>query len=162
MSQFSIYKHINQLRNIAKLFYNINKCKLKLCWYHIKPSYLLKNRTIKFCVKGGGQFMETYQEKIKQKLTVVPIEPGCYLMKDRNDQIIYVGKAKKLRNRLRSYFTGAHDAKTTRLVGEIRNFEFIVTSSETESLLLELNLSLIHIWRCRRRLRCRSRWSPYH
>ncbi|MDU6506351.1 MAG: excinuclease ABC subunit UvrC, partial [Staphylococcus sp.] len=66
--------------------------------------------------------------------------PGCYLMKDRNDQIIYVGKAKRLRNRLRSYFTGAHDAKTTRLVSEIRNFEFIVTSSETESLLLELNL----------------------
>ena len=61
-------------------------------------------------------------------------------MKDRNDQIIYVGKAKRLRNRLRSYFTGAHDAKTTRLVSEIRNFEFIVTSSETESLLLELNL----------------------
>ena len=61
-------------------------------------------------------------------------------MKDRNDQVIYVGKAKRLRNRLRSYFTGAHDAKTTRLVGEIRNFEFIVTSSETESLLLELNL----------------------
>ena len=50
------------------------------------------------------------------------------------------GEAKRLRNRLRSYFTGAHDAKTTRLVGEIRNFEFIVTSSETESLLLELNL----------------------
>lgn len=68
------------------------------------------------------------------------MEPGCYLMKDRNDQVIYVGKAKKLRNRLRSYFTGAHDAKTTRLVGEIRRFEFIVTSSETESLLLELNL----------------------
>ncbi|MEY8599236.1 excinuclease ABC subunit UvrC [Staphylococcus shinii] len=84
--------------------------------------------------------METYQKEIKQKLTVVPTEPGCYLMKDRNNQIIYVGKAKKLRNRLRSYFTGAHDAKTTRLVSEIRNFEFIVTSSETESLLLELNL----------------------
>ena len=77
--------------------------------------------------------METYQKEIKQKLTVVPTEPGCYLMKDRNDQIIYVGKAKKLRNRLRSYFTGAHDAKTTRLVGEIRNFEFIVTSSEVKS-----------------------------
>ncbi|OEL02706.1 excinuclease ABC subunit UvrC [Staphylococcus casei] len=84
--------------------------------------------------------METYQEQIKQKLTVVPMEPGCYLMRDRNDQVIYVGKAKRLRNRLRSYFTGAHDAKTTRLVGEIRDFEFIVTSSETESLLLELNL----------------------
>lgn len=84
--------------------------------------------------------MEDYKEKIKQKLSVVPFEPGCYLMKDRNDQVIYVGKAKRLRNRLRSYFTGAHDAKTTRLVGEIRNFEFIVTDSETESLLLELNL----------------------
>ncbi|WP_105993849.1 excinuclease ABC subunit UvrC [Staphylococcus simulans] len=84
--------------------------------------------------------MEAYQEKIKRKLSVVPFEPGCYLMKDRNNQVIYVGKAKRLRNRLRSYFTGAHDAKTTRLVGEIRNFEFIVTDSETESLLLELNL----------------------
>ncbi|MCH4355099.1 excinuclease ABC subunit C [Staphylococcus sp. HMSC068D03] len=84
--------------------------------------------------------MSDYKEKIKNKLSVVPFEPGCYLMKDRNDLVIYVGKAKRLRNRLRSYFTGAHDAKTTRLVGEIRNFEFIVTSSETESLLLELNL----------------------
>lgn len=84
--------------------------------------------------------MEDYKKRIKNKLNVVPMEPGCYLMKDRNDQVIYVGKAKKLRNRLRSYFTGAHDAKTTRLVGEIRRFEFIVTSSETESLLLELNL----------------------
>ncbi|HCZ9744903.1 TPA: excinuclease ABC subunit UvrC [Staphylococcus aureus] len=84
--------------------------------------------------------MEDYKQRIKNKLNVVPMEPGCYLMKDLNDQVIYVGKAKKLRNRLRSYFTGAHDAKTTRLVGEIRRFEFIVTSSETESLLLELNL----------------------
>ncbi|HCX0298368.1 TPA: excinuclease ABC subunit UvrC [Staphylococcus aureus] len=84
--------------------------------------------------------MEDYKQRIKNKLNVVPMEPGCYLMKDRNDQVIYVGKAKKLRNRLRSYFTGAHDAKTTRLVGEICRFEFIVTSSETESLLLELNL----------------------
>lgn len=84
--------------------------------------------------------MEDYKQRIKNKLNVVPMEPGCYLMKDRNDQVIYVGKAKKLRNRLRSYFTGAHDAKTTRLVGEILRFEFIVTSSETESLLLELNL----------------------
>ena len=95
---------------------------------------------IKIVTKGGKTMVEQYQANIKQKLTVVPMEPGCYLMKDRNNQIIYVGKAKKLRNRLRSYFTGAHDAKTTRLVGEIRNFEYIVTSSETESLLLELNL----------------------
>ena len=72
---------------------------------------------IKIVTKGGKTMVEQYQANIKQKLTVVPMEPGCYLMKDRNNQIIYVGKAKKLRNRLRSYFTGAHDAKTTRLVG---------------------------------------------
>ncbi|MDF0091442.1 excinuclease ABC subunit UvrC [Staphylococcus pseudintermedius] len=84
--------------------------------------------------------MEETQSRIKQKLGVLPIEPGCYLMKDRQNQVIYVGKAKKLRNRVRSYFTGAHDTKTTRLVREIVDFEYIVTSSETESLLLELNL----------------------
>lgn len=84
--------------------------------------------------------MEETQTRIKQKLGVLPMEPGCYLMKDRQNQVIYVGKAKKLRNRVRSYFTGAHDTKTTRLVREIVDFEYIVTSSETESLLLELNL----------------------
>lgn len=80
------------------------------------------------------------KEKIKQKLSVLPTEPGCYLMKDRQGQVIYVGKAKRLRNRVRSYFTGSHDTKTTRLVSEIVDFEYIVTSTETESLLLELNL----------------------
>ncbi len=84
--------------------------------------------------------MEDIKQHIRQKLSVLPMEPGCYLMKDRQDQVIYVGKAKKLRNRVRSYFTGAHDTKTTRLVREIVDFEYIVTSSETESLLLELNL----------------------
>ncbi|MCJ1764292.1 excinuclease ABC subunit UvrC [Mammaliicoccus sciuri] len=88
--------------------------------------------------------MEDYQKKIKQKLEVLPTEPGCYIMKDRQQTVIYVGKAKRLRNRVRSYFTGAHDEKTTRLVGEIRDFEFIVTSSEIESLLLELNLIKKH------------------
>ncbi|ARQ07355.1 excinuclease ABC subunit UvrC [Macrococcoides canis] len=65
-------------------------------------------------------------------------------MKDRNDQVIYVGKAKNLRNRVRSYFTGSHDEKTTRLVMEIRDFEYIVTSTEIESLLLELTLIKKH------------------
>lgn len=88
----------------------------------------------------GEHVMNEVKEKIKQKLSVLPMEPGCYLMKDRQDQVIYVGKAKRLRNRVRSYFTGAHDLKTTRLVREIVDFEYIVTSSETESLLLELNL----------------------
>ncbi|MCM2531464.1 excinuclease ABC subunit UvrC [Neobacillus pocheonensis] len=79
-------------------------------------------------------------ETIKQKLTLLPDQPGCYLMKDRQGTIIYVGKAKVLKNRVRSYFTGSHDGKTFRLVNEIEDFEYIVTSSNIEALLLELNL----------------------
>ena len=79
-------------------------------------------------------------ETIKQKLTLLPAQPGCYLMKDRQGSIIYVGKAKILKNRVRSYFTGSHDGKTFRLVNEIEDFEYIVTSSNIEALLLELNL----------------------
>jgi excinuclease ABC subunit C len=79
-------------------------------------------------------------ERIKQKLTLLPDQPGCYLMKDRQGTIIYVGKAKVLKNRVRSYFTGSHDGKTLRLVNEIEDFEYIVTSSNIEALLLELNL----------------------
>ncbi|MFL6560891.1 MAG: excinuclease ABC subunit UvrC [Bacillus sp. (in: firmicutes)] len=80
------------------------------------------------------------KETIKQKLTLLPDQPGCYLMKDRQGTIIYVGKAKVLKNRVRSYFTGSHDGKTLRLVNEIEDFEYIVTSSNIEALLLELNL----------------------
>ncbi|MEZ7170751.1 excinuclease ABC subunit UvrC [Sporosarcina sp. OR05] len=79
-------------------------------------------------------------EIIEHKLSLLPDLPGCYLMKDRQGTIIYVGKAKILKNRVRSYFTGSHDAKTQRLVGEIENFEYIVTSSDIEALILELNL----------------------
>ncbi|MYL50298.1 excinuclease ABC subunit UvrC [Halobacillus litoralis] len=77
---------------------------------------------------------------IKEKLAVLPDQPGCYLMKDKNDTVIYVGKSKVLKNRVRSYFTGAHDGKTQRLVREIVNFEYIVTTSEIEALILEMNL----------------------
>lgn len=79
-------------------------------------------------------------ELIEQKLAILPDLPGCYLMKDRQGTIIYVGKAKVLKNRVRSYFTGTHDAKTQRLVTEIVDFEYIVTSSNIEALVLELNL----------------------
>lgn len=81
---------------------------------------------------------------IKQKLTLLPDQPGCYLMKDRQGTIIYVGKAKILKNRVRSYFTGSHDGKTLRLVNEIEDFEYIVTSSNIEALLLEINLIKKH------------------
>ncbi|MBJ8350386.1 excinuclease ABC subunit UvrC [Streptococcus zalophi] len=79
-------------------------------------------------------------ERIKHKLELLPDSPGCYLHKDKNGQIIYVGKAKNLRNRVRSYFRGSHDTKTEMLVSEIEDFEFIVTNSNTEALLLEINL----------------------
>ncbi|MGX7024534.1 excinuclease ABC subunit UvrC [Vagococcus hydrophili] len=79
-------------------------------------------------------------EQIKNKLALLPDQPGCYLMKDKNKTIIYVGKAKILKNRVRSYFTGSHDTKTVRLVSEIVDFEYIVTESNTEALLLEINL----------------------
>ncbi len=81
---------------------------------------------------------------IKAKLEILPDEPGCYLMKDRQGTIIYVGKAKILKNRVRSYFTGSHDGKTARLVSEIEDFEYIVTSSDIEALILELNLIKLH------------------
>ncbi|GIN22140.1 excinuclease ABC subunit UvrC [Siminovitchia fordii] len=81
---------------------------------------------------------------IKHKLEILPGQPGCYLMKDRQGTIIYVGKAKKLNNRVRSYFTGSHDTKTQRLVSEIQDFEYIVTSSDVEALILEMNLIKKH------------------
>ncbi|WLR50145.1 excinuclease ABC subunit UvrC [Bacillus tianshenii] len=77
---------------------------------------------------------------LKEKLAILPDQPGCYLMKDKHGTIIYVGKAKVLKNRVRSYFTGSHDGKTLRLVNEIQDFEYIVTSSNIEALILELHL----------------------
>ncbi len=77
---------------------------------------------------------------IEHKLALLPNSPGCYLHKDKHGTIIYVGKAKNLKNRVRSYFRGSHDTKTEMLVSEIVDFEFIVTESNIEALLLEINL----------------------
>ncbi|RUQ24189.1 excinuclease ABC subunit UvrC [Peribacillus cavernae] len=92
-------------------------------------------------VKERRKYMNQH---IKDKLALLPDHPGCYLMKDRQGTIIYVGKAKILKNRVRSYFTGSHDVKTFRLVNEIEDFEYIVTSSDMEALILELNLIKKH------------------
>ena len=81
---------------------------------------------------------------IKEKLSLVPNKPGCYLMKNADGEIIYVGKAKKLKNRLSSYFRGTHTGKTAKLVSEIVDFEYVVVGSETESLILEMNLIKEH------------------
>ncbi|GAA0355754.1 excinuclease ABC subunit UvrC [Bacillus horti] len=81
---------------------------------------------------------------IKEKLSLLPDQPGVYMMKDEKGQIIYVGKAKTLRNRVRSYFTGSHDGKTQRMLQDIVDFEYIVTSSNIEALLLECNFIKKH------------------
>lgn len=89
------------------------------------------------------QFFESQAQiraQIENKLALLPTLPGCYLMHNAQDEIIYVGKAKNLRNRVRSYFRGAHDTKTTKLVADIHHFEFIVTNSNKEALILEINL----------------------
>ena len=78
--------------------------------------------------------------KIDELLSTTPHKPGCYLMKDKNGCIIYVGKSKNLKNRLSSYFKQSHTGKTMMLVRDIETFEYILTNSEVESLLLELNL----------------------
>jgi len=77
---------------------------------------------------------------IKDKLTLLPNAPGCYLMKSASGEIIYVGKAKSLKNRVKSYFLKVHNRRTQYLVSEIVDFEYIITDSEVEALILEINL----------------------
>lgn len=82
---------------------------------------------------------------IKEKLKSLPNKPGCYLMKDVNNKIIYVGKAKDLSKRVKSYFVGSHDKKTQMMVSLVKDFEYIITSSETEAFILEMNLIKEHL-----------------
>lgn len=107
-----------------------------VCWGFNDSMFLLGNNNDKHVRNGGLRV----HEHLKEKLAILPDQPGCYLMKDKQGTVIYVGKAKVLKNRVRSYFTGSHDGKTLRLVGEIVDFEYIVTSSNLEALILELNL----------------------
>ena len=83
-------------------------------------------------------------EHIERKLKLLPDLPGCYLMKDVNGHIIYVGKAKNLKNRVRSYFKSKQVGKRAQLVSEIRDFETIVTSTDKEAFLLEITLIQKH------------------
>ena len=76
---------------------------------------------------------------IKEKLHLLEDKPGCYLMYDKNGEIIYVGKAKSLKNRVSQYFLKEHTGKTALMVSNVVNFETIITSSEKEALLLENN-----------------------
>ncbi|QVK20435.1 excinuclease ABC subunit UvrC [Mycoplasmatota bacterium] len=83
-------------------------------------------------------------ENFTDKLQVIPEVPGCYLYRDKRNTVIYVGKSKNLRKRVNSYFKGAHDLKTTLLVSEIYDLEFVITKTELEALVLELNLIKRH------------------
>lgn len=83
-------------------------------------------------------------DNIKEKLKLLPSKPGCYLYRDAKGEIIYVGKAKILKNRVKSYFTGPHNAKTTKLVSEINDVEWITVSNAVECLVLEINLIKKH------------------
>ena len=82
---------------------------------------------------------------LKQKLDTLPNKPGSYQYYNKDKEIIYVGKAKDLSKRVKSYFVGAHDAKTTKLVSEIDDLEYIITSTEEEALVLEINLIKKHM-----------------
>ena len=79
-------------------------------------------------------------ELIKEKLKLLPDQPGSYQFYNKFGKIIYVGKAKNLKSRVKSYFTGAHNSKTTKLVSEIADFSTLITKTEREALILELNL----------------------
>jgi len=84
-------------------------------------------------------------EKLREKANKLPLKPGVYMMKDRSGTIIYVGKAKQLKNRVTSYFRGAHDAKTTAMVSKVSDFEVIIADSEFEALILEDSLIKHHM-----------------
>src|SRR5699024_5520362 len=77
---------------------------------------------------------------IEEKLSILPMKPGCYIMKDKHGTVIYVGKSKALRNRLRSYFKEVNDQKTVFLVMDINDFEYIVIFSEIDAIIIEMNL----------------------
>jgi len=91
-------------------------------------------------VTDNGAQAQNRAEALRHKLALLPDKPGCYLMKNKDGTVIYVGKAKVLKNRVRSYFTGSHDAKTQRMVSQIHDFEYIVTANNMEALVLECNL----------------------
>src|SRR5947209_11928623 len=84
--------------------------------------------------------MPEFSETIRRRLRAVPEAPGVYLLRDKSEQVIYVGKALRLRDRLRSYFAGTELGRTADLVKRIYDFEFVTCANEVEALVLENNL----------------------
>ena len=84
-------------------------------------------------------------EELHDKAMGLPLLPGVYIMKDRQSKVIYVGKARQLRNRVSSYFHGAHDVKTEAMVSKVADFDYIIADSEFEALILENSLIKHHM-----------------
>ncbi|MCS5698741.1 excinuclease ABC subunit UvrC [Cyanobium sp. FGCU-52] len=97
---------------------------------------------------AAGRPLLLQPERLRQRLKEVPAEPGCYLMRDADDRILYIGKAKVLRQRVRSYFQSGsghgHSPRIALMVRQVCEIEFIVTDSEAEALALESNLIKNH------------------
>ncbi|MDD3422512.1 MAG: GIY-YIG nuclease family protein, partial [Bacilli bacterium] len=98
--------------------------------------------------------------KVSDKLKLLDESPGVYIMKDQNDEIIYVGKAKKLIKRVTQYFTRPQEGKTAKMVANVEDFDFIVTHSDKEAFLLEMNLIHKYLPRYNIRLKVGSSY-PY-
>ena len=96
-------------------------------------SFFLLNKT-KMC--NNSSVINMFKEELK----LVPNKPGSYQMYDESDTVIYVGKAKNLKKRLSSYFRGTHTGKTAKMISNIAYFKYIVTNTELESFILEINL----------------------
>ena len=84
-------------------------------------------------------------EKLQNEINLLPNKPGCYLMHDISDDIIYIGKAKNLKNRVTQYFTRPHEGKTAAMVSHVDHFEIIITRTEKEAFILEMNLIQKHL-----------------
>ena len=85
--------------------------------------------------------------QLKEKANTLPLAPGVYIMQDKDDKVIYVGKAKKLKNRVSQYFqnTASHSPKTQLMVSKVHHFDVIVAASEFEALVLECSLIKLHL-----------------
>ena len=83
-------------------------------------------------------------DELREKAAALPLKPGCYIMRSADGTVIYVGKAKALKNRVSSYFHGSHNLKTEAMISNIDDFEVIIAKSEFEALVLENSLIKHH------------------
>ena len=115
------------------------------CLQEAEGPALTRNPAARDLGTGTGPLVQ-HPDRLKARLKELPAEPGCYLMRDGDDRILYIGKAKVLRQRVRSYFHNSpgHSPRISLMVRQVCDLEFIVTDSEDEALALESNLIKHH------------------